>query len=304
MISGLFHSGITISDLNRSLAFYGETLGIEHIRSQVSDQAYLAGVTGFPGCSLKIGFAQVEGDTSVLEIIEYVHPKGGLAGVEFGRVGTPHLGWAVDNLSAAYQRLSAQGVKFLARPARIGEGPWRGGLGTFLLDPDGLLLELIEPPGLVGGSGRLAKMVHTGFAVSRLKEALAFLSEKIGLEVIDRAEGESDYARHMGNLGDAFLQAAWLAIPGTDYRMELWEFRSPKGPPADMATNNVGSGHFCFKVEDMLSVYRTLAGQGVQFVGPPTEVTAGVNKGGYAIYFLGPDNIRFELFQGRPTRVA
>jgi len=143
MISGLFHSGITVSDLEQSLEFYGGRLGIEHIRSQVSDQPYLSGVTGFPDCSLKIGFAQVEGDTSVLEIVEYVRPKGGLAGAGFGRVGTPHLGWAVDDLSAAYQRLSARGVRFLATPDRVGEGLWRGARGVLLVDPDGVLIELI-----------------------------------------------------------------------------------------------------------------------------------------------------------------
>jgi len=147
-------------------------------------------------------------------------------------------------------------------------------------------------------------MVQTGFAVSNLNAALRFLEGTLGLGVTGRHEGESDYAQGPGNLRDAILRAAWLAIPNTDYLMELWEFRNPKGPPADTACNNSGSGHFCFMVKDMLAAYRILVDQGVQFVGRPTQVTAGVNKGGYATYFLGPDNIRFELFQGRPTQVA
>jgi catechol 2,3-dioxygenase-like lactoylglutathione lyase family enzyme len=304
VIEGLFHTGITVSDLDRSVAFYVGTLGVEGARTQVSDQPYLSGVTGFPGCSLKIGFVQVEGDTSVLEIIEYVHPKGGQVGDEFGRAGTRHICWSVDNLSAIYERLSARGVRFLAPPSVVGEGPWRGFRGVFLRDPDGLLLELIEPPSPRDGSGRLTNMVHTGFAVSNLETALRFFCDKLGLEVSSRYEGESDYTRHFGGLADPFLSAAWLSIPNTDSLVELWELRDPKQSPADAATNTVGSGHLCFMVTDLPAVYRTLVDRGVQFVGPPVEVTAGVNKGGYAIYFMGPDSIRFELFQGRPTQVA
>jgi catechol 2,3-dioxygenase-like lactoylglutathione lyase family enzyme len=304
MITGMFHSGITIDNLERSLAFYRGELGIEHFHMQVSDQPYLAAVTGIAGCSLRIAFGQVESDTSVLEIIEYLHPKGGTAGVQFGCEGAPHVCWEVDSLSAVYQRLLSKGARFLAPPNPIGEGPWHGAQGAFLLDPDGLLVELIEPVGSSGGDGRLIKMVHTGLVVSDLDSALRFLAGKLELRVTGRFQGESDYARHSGSLDDSFLQAAWLSIPNTEYQIELWQLRTPRMPPADLAPEKVGSNHFCFMVKDIQAAYRALVEQGVQFAGPPVESTAGINKGGHAIYFRGPDNIRFELFQGQPTHVA
>jgi len=40
---------------------------------------------------------------------------------------------------------------------------------------------------------------------------------------------------------------------------------------------------------------------GVTFVSPPNEVTYGVNKGAWAVYFKGPDDIRLELIQPART---
>ena len=86
MIIGAAHPGCTVSDVEGALCFYGSTLGIEHTVSQVSDQPYLALVTGVPGCSLRIGFARIEGDNVPLEFIEYVNPPPGRALTGFGIV--------------------------------------------------------------------------------------------------------------------------------------------------------------------------------------------------------------------------
>ena len=304
MITGVSHVSYTVKSLERSIAFYGSTLGIEHVRTQVSDQPYLARVIGLPGCSLLIGFAGVEGDTAVIEFIQYVYPTSDQAGVGFGRVGTPYHCWVVDDLSAACQRLSSQGVVFMAEPRPVGRGPWGDASGTILVDPDGLLVELIELTGATGGQGRLTRMHHTNLVVSDAAAAVDWLSDNLGLAVLARWEGENDYARHLGRLSDAYIRTAYLSIPHADYLLQLWEFRSPTGPPADTSTNNIGSGHFCFMVDDILTDYESLTALGVQFVGPPAMVTHGANRGAYAIYFVGPDGMRLELFQGSPTRVA
>jgi catechol 2,3-dioxygenase-like lactoylglutathione lyase family enzyme len=302
-ITGLFHTGMTVSNLDRSLDFYGRILGIDRFHSQVSDQPYLSDVTGLANCSLRIGFGQVDGDTSVIEILEYAHPKGRQAGVQFGSVGSPHVCWEVDDLPTIFARLCAAGVESLAPPSVITEGPWRGARAAFLVDPDGLLVELIEPAGRGGGSGRLVRMAHTGFIVKDLDVALEFLTGMLGLSVVDRYTGESAYLHQVGKLDDSFMRATWLSVPDTEYVLELWELSNPRLPPADMFPPNVGSNHFCFLVKDIWAAYKRLSAAGVEFAGPPATSTAGINSGGQAIYFVGPDGIRYEFFQGRPTMV-
>jgi catechol 2,3-dioxygenase-like lactoylglutathione lyase family enzyme len=301
VIIGAAHPGITVKDVEGSLLFYGDTLGIEHTVSQVSDQPYLELVTGVPGCSLKIGFARIEGDQVPLELIEYVNPAAGRALTGFGIIGTPHLCWQVDNLDAAYDRLLAEGVSLCGEPYELGDGPWGEAQGVFVRDPDGLLVELIELPGGRYGSGRLERVHHLGLAVSDLNQAIDFYCSQLCLEENSRYEGESAYLRHNADLADNYIRGATLLLPGMEVYLDLWEFRTPGGPPAEIAKYNVGSAHLCFLVDDIVADHASLSGRGIRFVGPPAEVTAGVNKGARAIYFAGPDNVPLELFQKPPV---
>lgn len=301
MIIGAAHPGITIKHVERSLRFYGDTLGIKHTVSQVSDQPYLARVTGVPGCSLKIGFARVEGDDVPLEFIEYVNPPAGRARIGFGIPGTPHLCWQVDNLDLVYNRLMVAGVRFCGGPHALAGGPWGEARGVFLRDPDGLLVELIESPEHRNGSGRLVRIHHIGLTVSNLDQALDFFCRQLELKEKGRYEGESSYVRHYANLEDDYIRGATLLLPGMDVYVDLWEFRTPDGPPADVAKYNIGSAHLCFLVDDIMADHALLSERGICFVGPPAEVTAGVNKGARAIYFAGPDGVPLELFQKPPV---
>lgn len=63
----------------------------------------------------------------------------------------------------------------------------------------------------------------------------------------------------------------------------------------------MGSGHLCLVVEDLVATYDVLSERGIRFIGRRTEVTAGINKGARAAYLIGPDDIRFELFQRPPA---
>jgi catechol 2,3-dioxygenase-like lactoylglutathione lyase family enzyme len=166
-----------------------------------------------------------------------------------------------------------------------------------------MLVELIELPGARNGSGRLVRVHHVGLTVSNLEQAVDFYCSQLSLEETSRYAGASKYLHHHADLKDNYIRAAALLLPGMEVYVELWEFGTPSGPPAEVAKYNVGSAHLCFLVDDIMADYALLGERGVHFVGPPAEVTAGVNKGARAIYFSGPDNVPLELFQ-KPPRPA
>ncbi|TLF47495.1 VOC family protein, partial [Nonomuraea sp. KC401] len=62
-----------------------------------------------------------------------------------------------------------------------------------------------------------------------------------------------------------------------------------------------GAAHLALTVDDARAEHARLSAAGVTFVSPPAEITAGVNEGGYACYFLDPDAITLELVE--PPRV-
>jgi lactoylglutathione lyase len=297
MITGLFHSSYTISDAESTVCFCRDVLKLENTRWQVSDQPYLESVTGFPGCSLRIGFAQAEGDDISYEMVEYVKPKGQRAKTGFGIPGSMYMCWEVDNLDAAISRLKAANVPVIAEPGVVDAGLWQGARGVFFLDPDGILTELVEIQYLPGGSGRFLRLHHTTFTVTCIDAALQIFCGKLGLVTGLIAHSPGSYFQNFAQLADASMKKAYLSVPNTNHKIEFLEYSTPSGPAAAMISNNLGSGHLCFQVDNIHATYSELRAIGIEFVGKPTEITAGLNKGGFATYFKGVDGIRFELFQ-------
>jgi len=297
MIIGLTHSGLSVSDLDSALNFFKDNLQIEEIRSQLSDQDYLSSVTGFPGARLKIGFVRKKGDIFPLEIIEYLTPKGVPSRAGFGIVGTQHRCYEVSNLDALYDRLQSRSVSFLSAPRNLGESFWPKARGVFFYGPDRSLFEFLEPEQIKDDDVRIKRIHHLGLTVSNTTAALELLCGILGLEKVGYMELSWEYLNFAGIKSDLNLRSTLLMIAGTGVFLELWQFDKDQGPPALTAHNNFGSGHLCFQVNDIFKDHAILEKAGIKFVGPPAEVTAGINKGAYAIYFSGFDDYRFELFQ-------
>ena len=297
MINGLTHSGFTVRTLEPALDFFKEELGIEEIRSQFSDQEYLAKITGFPGASLKIGFVQKKGDIFPLEVIEYIHPKGEPTHSGFGIVGTQHRCYEVSNLDMLYYGLKNQGVRFLSEPRPLIDGFWPDSRGVFFYGPDDTIFEFLEPRKNSFGNPEIKRIHHIGMTVSDIWNALNLLCGMLGLNKIEDKKLDWNYLKFPGGIFDTHLNSTLLNITGTQVFLELWQFRTLSGPHALTTHNNFGSGHLCFQVDDIFNDHASLEKAGVRFMGPPAEVTAGINKGAYAIYFSGFDDYRFELFQ-------
>jgi lactoylglutathione lyase len=139
---------------------------------------------------------------------------------------------------------------------------------------------------------------HTSFTVSNLERSLDFYHGLLGFEILhSRPQITSKYFRDVVGFPDGVIKDAFLAIPGTQHRLELFEYVQPRGTPADVRTNNPGSAHLALYVDDLLPMYEELKAKGVQFRSPPVYLDEGPNIGGWDVYMLDPDGITIELFQ-------
>ena len=146
---------------------------------------------------------------------------------------------------------------------------------------------------------------HTSFTVSDLDRSLEFYVGWLGLEVIHiRPEIKNRYFREIVGFPEGVIRGAFLRIPGSEHRLELFEYLEPRGTPADVRTNNPGSAHVAFFVEDVRAAYEELAARGVRFRSPPVDLDEGPNVGGVSVYMLDPDGITLELFQAPPGRLT
>jgi catechol 2,3-dioxygenase-like lactoylglutathione lyase family enzyme len=146
-VRGLHHTCYTVSDLDRSVAFYRDLLGCEVLAEQEKEGGYLAAIVGYPDAHVRMAHLRVPGGEHVIELFEYLTPAGTRADVEPRNVGASHLCFLVDDLPALYEQLREQGANsFVSPPVEVDTGVNKGGYALYLRDPDGISVELFQPP--------------------------------------------------------------------------------------------------------------------------------------------------------------
>jgi catechol 2,3-dioxygenase-like lactoylglutathione lyase family enzyme len=136
-----WHVSFTVSDIDQSIAFYRDILGLElksGPRNGGGKGTETGTIVGFPGARLKVAGLKLN-DDCVLELLQYVHPEGKKR-VETQRcdVGSAHVAFLVKDVQAKYEELKEKGVHFVSAPAR----DTRGRPVAYFYDPDGITLEL------------------------------------------------------------------------------------------------------------------------------------------------------------------
>jgi catechol 2,3-dioxygenase-like lactoylglutathione lyase family enzyme len=142
---GLHHTGIIVSDLERSIEFYAGVLGLEMWTepSPVFDDPSLGEALGVPGAALRVVTFRVGEGT--LELLEYSAPPSPVeAPLPQNALGSHHVAFRVDDIEATYAELSGKGVRFLSEPQAIDDGVLAGWRWAYFTDPDGITLELVE----------------------------------------------------------------------------------------------------------------------------------------------------------------
>ncbi len=146
-LADIHHLGMTVADIERSIEFYRDTLGMTLVgRRPCVEEGYVAKQTGYEGVKLSVASFRVRPDSlNSLEIVEYLNHTGEPADTSTNRPGGTHLCIVVDDLEAAYEDLNSKGVRFKSDPVEITAGPNRGGKVIYFFDPDDYVLEMFEP---------------------------------------------------------------------------------------------------------------------------------------------------------------
>ncbi len=130
----LDHIGIAVKDLQESLKFYEEILGLKCEGTEVVEEQ-----------KVRVAFLPV-GDTEV-ELLESTEEDGPIAKfIEKKGEGIQHLAFRVDNIEAAIEEMKEKGVRMIDEKPRYGAG----GAKIAFCHPkstNGILVELSERNG-------------------------------------------------------------------------------------------------------------------------------------------------------------
>lgn len=139
----LDHIGLSVADLERSLAFYRDLLGMEVIRVlECAPTSRLGEVAGIPRCQARIAHLKL-GD-SMLELFEYQDPRGRPLPTDSRQAdhGFIHAGFRSNDVRADAARLAKLGVRLISEPVEFRPGVWV----VYFFGPDGEVCEIRQTP--------------------------------------------------------------------------------------------------------------------------------------------------------------
>jgi catechol 2,3-dioxygenase-like lactoylglutathione lyase family enzyme len=139
------HTGITVSNLERSLTFWRDVLGFEfsHRTNQKGEMAEQ--ITGVKHAELKLAVLKAPNGHKI-ELLEYLAPASrrkdkNLRPCDVGHV---HIALTVENLESLLQKIAKSDWKAAGEPQTLTTGPNAGKRVIYVRDPDGTTIEFME----------------------------------------------------------------------------------------------------------------------------------------------------------------
>ncbi len=132
------HVGLTVSDLERSLSFYRDAMGMKEILRNEFAEPSFGSLTNNPGAH--INTAMLQAGELILQLVEYIHGGGATLGLDHASVGTLHFSFAVDDIDKTLQDMQRRGVEVTSPIVDITDRI----RSFYVADPDGVPVELMQ----------------------------------------------------------------------------------------------------------------------------------------------------------------
>jgi catechol 2,3-dioxygenase-like lactoylglutathione lyase family enzyme len=146
-IHGMTHIGLGVADMEASLRFYHDALGLEVYIDRIADHDYLRDVTQVNNTNARIAYCRVPDSLVAIELIEHRGVDRRPVQSRLSDPGNVHVGVNVDDIDKAHARLLELGYTSVSpNPVDITAGPFAGLRTCFIRDPDGFLVELAQQP--------------------------------------------------------------------------------------------------------------------------------------------------------------
>lgn len=279
--------GLTVSNMERSVAFYRDVLGFEKVSdAEVAGPAYerLTGLAGLRArvVSMRLGAEHIE-------LTEFLAPRGRAAPADSrsNDAWFQHVAIITNDIEQGYLWLRRHKVRQVsASPQRLPDwNPNAGGIKAFYFrDPDGHPLEILEFPPDKGAAqwhrpsdGIFLGIDHTAIVVTDTGSSLRFYRDVLGLRVVGESENWGAEQERLNDVVGARLRITTLRAasgPG----VELLEYLTPRtgrSTPTDWAFNDLVHCHTTMVAGDAAATATRLALARAPFVSPGVVMLPG-----------------------------
>jgi len=310
LVTGVDSIAITVSDMDRSVAFYSEVLTFEKVSDVEvwgSDYERLQGVFG-----LRMRVVRMRLGEEHIELVQYLAPRGRPIPVDSRSNDRwfQHIAIIVSDMERAYARLRQHRVEHASTgPQRLPDwNPSAGGIKAFYFkDPDAHALEVLWfPPGKGGakwhraGDKLFLGIDHTAIVVWDTEASLRFYRDTLGFEVGGESENYGVEQEHLNNVFGARLRITGLRA-ASGPAIEFLEYLVPRDGrpyPADSRANDLWHWQTRLVTRDAEAAWRELRGRHTNFISPGAVTLPDTQLGfGKGLTLRDPDGHALQLVQ-------
>ncbi|MDO5716681.1 MAG: VOC family protein [Tissierellia bacterium] len=148
MIREIAHVGLTVTDLDRSVAFYRDVLGLEYLGEMTMEGPATDAL--FQRKNARARVAYLNGSKEIIappvELIMFTEHVVEKTEMDLFRTSISELCFAVEDIDRLYEHLQSHGVECLSEPQFFDLTPFGFGKSKaiYFKDPDGIILEAVQ----------------------------------------------------------------------------------------------------------------------------------------------------------------
>jgi catechol 2,3-dioxygenase-like lactoylglutathione lyase family enzyme len=139
MAAVLWHAGLTVKDMERSVRFYCDVAGMVEERRAVLKSDAFDTLTNNRGADILVTYLSAGPFT--LQLVQYLAGGAGAAGVAHNSIGSPHLCFRVADVEKKFRDISARGHVNVTSPVVQIRETMRS---FYVADPDGVPVEFLQ----------------------------------------------------------------------------------------------------------------------------------------------------------------
>src|SRR6266704_2892155 len=271
--------GMTVSDMDRSVAFYSALTFQKVSDIEVLGEQYehLEGVFG-----ARMRIVRMQLGNEFVDLTEYLAPRGRPIPLDSrsNDLWFQHIAIVVRNMDQAFEKLRALKVQFVSTGPQTLPPSIKAAAGIkafYFRDPDQHNLEIIYfPPGKGDPrwqekTGKLFLGIdHTAIGISNTDASLKFYRDLLGLSKAGESENFGTEQEHLNQVFGAHLRITGMrakAGPGVEF-LEYLTPRDGRPRPRDIHANDIVHWQTTIATDDVEALAKKLRHAHVGFVSP------------------------------------
>lgn len=149
MLKNILHVGLTVTNMDKSIAFYRDVLGLNFKGEMLMEGKETDLLFAKENCKVRIAYLNGSDDIMAppIELLQFLDDSTIKDASSLNKTSISEVCFMVNDIDAAYKHLIDNGVECLSEPQEFDfrNYGFSKSKAIYFKDPDGIILELIEP---------------------------------------------------------------------------------------------------------------------------------------------------------------